>query len=110
MIQVRGRLAPTLCIALPVFDGARLDTSTLKAFAMLDPKLLEDLSAKISALLANTPVADFEKNLRAVLAAQFSKLDLVTRDDFEIQKALLSRAQERLAALEQRLAEIEGQR
>lgn len=77
---------------------------------MLDPKLLEDLSAKISALLANTPVADFEKNLRAVLTAQFSKLDLVTRDDFEIQKALLSRAQERLAALEQRLAEIEGQR
>lgn len=77
---------------------------------MLDPKLLEDLSARISALLANTPLADFEKNLRAVLMAQFSKLDLVTREDFEIQKALLSRAQERLAALEQRLAEIEGQR
>jgi ubiquinone biosynthesis accessory factor UbiK len=93
-----------------VFDGARLDISTLKADAMLDPKLLEDLSARISTLLANTPVADFEKNLRAVLVAQFSKLDLVTRDDFEIQKALLSRAQERLAALEQRLAEIEGQR
>ena len=82
----------------------------MKADAMLDPKLLEDLSARISTLLANTPVADFEKNLRAVLVAQFSKLDLVTRDDFEIQKALLSRAQERLAALEQRLAEIEGQR
>ncbi|GAB1391942.1 hypothetical protein MASR1M60_01050 [Rhodocyclaceae bacterium] len=77
---------------------------------MLDPKLLEDLSTRISALLANTPLADFEKNLRAVLMAQFSKLDLVTREDFEIQKALLSRAQERLAALEQRLAEIEGQR
>ena len=77
---------------------------------MLDPKLLENLSAKISTLLANTPVADIEKNLRAVLMAQLSKLDLVTRDDFEIQQALLARAQERLAALEQRLAEIEGQR
>lgn len=95
---------------MPTFDGARLGVPNLKAYAMLDPKLLEDLSAKISALLANTPVADFEKNLRAVLTAQFSKLDLVTRDDFEIQKALLSRAQERLAALEQRLAELEGQR
>lgn len=77
---------------------------------MLDPKLLEDLSAKINALLANTPIADFEKNLRAVLTAQFSKLDLVTREDFEIQKAILTRAQERLAVLEQQLAEIEGQR
>jgi BMFP domain-containing protein YqiC len=95
---------------MPTFAGVRLGPLTLKGHAMLDPKLLEDLSAKVSALLANTPVADFEKNLRAVLAAQFSKLDLVTRDDFEIQKALLSRAQERLAALEQRLAELEGQR
>jgi BMFP domain-containing protein YqiC len=84
--------------------------SILKADDMLDPKFLEDLSAKISAMLANTPLADAEKNLRAVLTAQLNKLDLVTRDDFEIQKALLSRAQERLAALEQRLAEIEGQR
>ncbi len=95
---------------MPTFGGVRLDAPTLKAHAMLDPKLLENLSAKISTLLANTPVADIEKNLRAVLMAQLSKLDLVTRDDFEIQQALLARAQERLAALEQRLAEIEGQR
>jgi len=77
---------------------------------MLDPKLLEEFSARISALFANTPAADFEKNLRALLTAQFAKLDLVTREDFEIQKALLTRAQERLAALEQRLAELDGQR
>lgn len=77
---------------------------------MPDPKLFEDLSAKISALLANTPAADFEKNLRALLTAQLAKLDLVTRDDFEIQKALLVRAQTRLAALEQRIAELEGPR
>lgn len=95
---------------MSTLGSARLETSTLKAHAMLDPKLLENLSAKISALLANTPVADIEKNLRAVLMAQLGKLDLVTRDDFEIQQALLLRAQERLAALEQRLAELEGQR
>lgn len=77
---------------------------------MLDPKLLEDLSARISAALAATPVADIEKNLRALLLAQFAKLDLVTREDFEVQKELLARAQARLAQLEARLAEIEAQR
>jgi hypothetical protein len=77
---------------------------------MLDPKLLENLSAQISKALAATPIADLEKNLRAMLAAQFAKLDLVTREDFEIQKELLARAQARLAALEKRLGEIEAQR
>lgn len=77
---------------------------------MLDPKLLEDLSARISAALAATPAADIEKNLRALLLAQFAKLDLVTREDFEVQKELLARAQARLTQLEARLAEIEGRR
>jgi ubiquinone biosynthesis accessory factor UbiK len=75
---------------------------------MLDPKFLEDISARISTLLAGTPAADIEKNLKALLTAQLTKLDLVTRDDFELQKDLLARAQARLAALEVRLAEIEG--
>jgi BMFP domain-containing protein YqiC len=77
---------------------------------MLAPKLLDDLSDRISRALAATPAADIEKNLRAVLAAQFARLDLVTREDFEVQKELLARAQARLAALEQRLAEIEDAR
>jgi ubiquinone biosynthesis accessory factor UbiK len=77
---------------------------------MLDPKFLEDISTRISSALAATPAADIEKNLRAVLTAQFAKLDLVTRADFEIQKELLVRAQARLAQLETRLAELEGQR
>lgn len=77
---------------------------------MLDPKFLEDLSARISAALAATPAADFEKNLRALLISAFAKLDLVTREDFEVQKELLTRAQSRLAALEARLAELEAQR
>jgi hypothetical protein len=76
---------------------------------MLDPKLLENLSAQISKALAATPIADLEKNLRAMLAAQFAKLDLVTREDFEIQKELLAHAQARLVALEKRLGEIEAQ-
>lgn len=77
---------------------------------MIDPKFLEDLSARISAALAATPAADLEKNLRAMLTAQFARLDLVTREDFDIQKELLARAQARLAQLEARLAELETQR
>jgi len=77
---------------------------------MPDPKLFEDISAGISRVLAATPAADIEKNLRAMLTAQFAKLDLVTREDFEIQKELLARAQSRLAALEAKIAELEGQR
>lgn len=77
---------------------------------MLDPKLLEDWSARISALLAATPAADIEKNLRTLLTAQFAKLDLVTREDFDVQRELLARAQSRLQALEARLAEFEAQR
>jgi len=77
---------------------------------MLDPKFFEDISARIAAALAATPAADLEKNLRAMLTAQFARLDLVTRGDFEVQKELLARAQARLAALERSLADIEGKR
>lgn len=77
---------------------------------MLDPKIFEELSARISRALAATPAADIEKNLRAILTAQLAKLDLVTREDFEVQKELLARAQTRMLALEQRLAELEGRR
>jgi hypothetical protein len=77
---------------------------------MLDPKFFEEISAGISRALAATPAADIEKNLRAMLTAQFTKLDLVTRTDFDIQKELLTRAQARLARLEARLAELEAQR
>ena len=77
---------------------------------MLDPQLLETMSARISAALAATPAADIEKNLRAMLTAQFAKLDLVTREDFDVQKELLARARARLVALEQRLTEIESRK
>lgn len=81
---------------------------------MLNAQFFDDLSAqlsaKISAARAATPAADIEKNLRALLISAFARLDLVTRDDFEVQKDLLARAQVRLAALEARLAEIEARR
>jgi BMFP domain-containing protein YqiC len=72
-----------------------------------DKRLFEDLSARINEALRNTPAADIEKNLRALLATWFDRMDLVMREDFEIQKRLLEGAQARLAALEARIAELE---
>jgi BMFP domain-containing protein YqiC len=51
---------------------------------------------------------DLEGNFKAVLQAQLSKLDLVSRQEFDVQAALLARTQEKLAALESRLQELEG--
>lgn len=75
---------------------------------MSDAKFLDDLAAKFSALLAASPARDIEKNVRALLAATFSRLDLVTREEFDIQRELLTRTRERLALLETRIAELES--
>jgi BMFP domain-containing protein YqiC len=53
---------------------------------------------------------DLEQNFRAVLAAGLGKLDLVTREEFEVQEAVLARTRDKLEALEQRLAEYEKAR
>ncbi len=75
---------------------------------MLDPKLFEEINARLSALIAASPAKDIEKNVKAMLAGLFEKMDLVTREEFEIQARLLARAQERQAALEARLAALEA--
>ncbi len=74
---------------------------------MLDNKMLDDISSKISALIAQTPVAEVEKNLRALLQSAFAKLDIVTREEFDTQTQVLLKAREQLDALEQKLAELE---
>lgn len=77
---------------------------------MLNPKLLDEMSARVSALLAASPAGDVEKNLRALLASLFAKLDLVTREEFDVQREVLSRTREKLTALEARVAELEAAR
>lgn len=77
---------------------------------MLNPKMLDEMSARVSSLLAATPAGDVEKNMRAALASLFGKLDLVTREEFDVQREVLSRTREKLVALEARLAELEVQR
>ena len=75
---------------------------------MLDPKLFEEFSARLGAIVAASPVADVEKNARALLATFFTKLDLVSREEFDIQSQVLQRTREKLKALEERVARLEG--
>ena len=74
---------------------------------MVNPRMFDELSAKIKDLIANSPARDIEKNVRAMLASTFSRLDLVTREEFDVQSAVLARTREKLAELETKLAELE---
>lgn len=74
---------------------------------MLKQKLIEEFTAKVSEVLAASPARDLEKNLRATLTALFAKLDLVTREEFDVQAQVLARTREKLAELEARLARLE---
>jgi ubiquinone biosynthesis accessory factor UbiK len=74
---------------------------------MVNPRMFDELSAKIRDLIANSPARDIEKNVRAMLASTFARLDLVTREEFDVQSAVLARTREKLAELETKLAELE---
>ena len=73
----------------------------------MNAKLINDLNERINALLQNTPLADVQKNLKAMLTQSFAKMDLVTREEFDIQTQVLARTREKLTALEARLAALE---
>lgn len=77
---------------------------------MIDPKLFDELRSRIDEALRNSPAQDMEKNLRALLAAWFDRLDLVLREDFDVQRKLLERAQAKLAELEARIAGLEARK
>ena len=77
---------------------------------MLNEKIFEDISGKLHAVANSSPAKDIEKNMRALLAQGFAKLDLVTREEFDVQTRVLARTREKLAALEKLVAELEAQR
>lgn len=82
----------------------------LRGCTMRDTKLLDELHAKLSEMLAGTPARDLERNLKAVLNAFFARVDLVTREEFDVQRQVLLRTRERLERLEARVAELDAQR
>lgn len=77
---------------------------------MLNNKFLDELAARVSQLAANTPVAEFEKNAKALLSGVFSRMDLVTREEFDLQRELLTKAREKLTALEAKVSELESRK
>jgi len=75
---------------------------------MIDPKVFEEFSARLGSIIAASPIADIEKNARALLSSFFAKLDLVSREEFDIQAQVLLRTREKLKALEERVAKLES--
>lgn len=71
-------------------------------------KIFDEISGKLGQALADSPAKDIEKNLRAVLQGVFAKLDLVTREEFDVQQAVLLRTREKLDAMEARVAALES--
>ncbi len=74
---------------------------------MTDKRLIDELGERIAEAMRESPAQDLEKNLHALLGAFFDRYDLVLREDFEVQKKLLERAQEQVASLESRLSALE---
>jgi BMFP domain-containing protein YqiC len=86
-------------------------TTSEVLMSFMDSNSLDDLARRLADSVPESVRAfgrDLEGNFKAVLQAQLSKLDLVTRQDFDVQAAMLERTQGRLNALEARLKEIEA--
>lgn len=75
---------------------------------MLGQKLFEEVSSRVSETIANSPAKDVEKNVKAMLGSAFNRMDLVTREEFDIQQQVLIKTRTKLAELEERLAKLEG--
>ena len=76
---------------------------------MLNQKIIEEVTAKLKDIFGQSPAADIEKNLRAGLQNIFAKLDLVTREEFDVQQEVLLRTRTKLETLEAKVAELEKQ-
>ena len=74
---------------------------------MFDTKFLDELAARIGDAVRASPAKDLEKNVRALLGTLFTRLDLVTREEFEVQAQVLLRTREKLEQLEARLQALE---
>lgn len=77
---------------------------------MIDPKIIDEFSAKVSAAIppgVGKLKEEVEQNIRTTVEKLFQKLNLVSREEFDIQSAVLLRTREKLEALEKQLADLE---
>ena len=76
---------------------------------MLNSSNFQDLSNKIKDIIQSTPLADVDKNVNALIKGMLTKMELVTREEFDVQTEVLRNAREQLASLETKLAALEAQ-
>jgi len=74
----------------------------------MNEKFFSELSARLAELAASNPAKDLEKNVRGLLSSAFARMDLVSREEYDVQSQVLASAREKLAALEARVAELEA--
>jgi hypothetical protein len=76
-----------------------------------DPRIIDDLARRLAGTVPESVSAlrrDLEQNFKGVLQSQLARMELVTREEFDVQAAVLKRTREKLSALEKRLAELEA--
>jgi ubiquinone biosynthesis accessory factor UbiK len=76
-----------------------------------DPRMIDDLARRLAGAVPEGVSAlrrDLEQNFKGVLQSQLARLDLVTREEFDVQAAVLKRTREKLADLESRLSSLES--
>ena len=74
---------------------------------MLNNEKLQEISNKIREIVKDSPLPDIEKNIDALLKGMFTKMELVTREEFDVQTEVLKRTRQKLEELEKKLSEIE---
>jgi BMFP domain-containing protein YqiC len=72
------------------------------------PTFINDLQSKINQAIQNSPAKDIEKNMKTLLTQGFARLDLVTREEFDIQAEVLAKTRAKLEGLEARVAQMEA--
>jgi len=76
---------------------------------MLNSQMLNDLSIKIKEIFDSSPLGDAEKNIHALIQGAFTKMALISREEFDVQAEVLRNTREKLTLCEERLAELESQ-
>jgi len=76
---------------------------------MLNKNVLDEIGSKVNEILAGSPAKDIEKNIHAMLMGIFSRMDLVTREEFDVQQEVIKRTRIRLAELEEKVSRLEQQ-
>jgi len=74
---------------------------------MVDKQKIQEISKKIKGIISDSPINDIEENINALLRGMFTKMDLITREEFDVQTGVLKKTREKLERIEKKLTEIE---